>query len=129
MFVGAGIGFLFGGWSQLLTILLVVQGFDIITGFMVAGSSSKISSREMKKGIYRKMGVWIVLSIAHMIDMILFGGTNTVVQSGALFAYIANEILSVIENLGNLDVLIPESITKHLAQVKIKGDEPSQEEQ
>lgn len=118
MATGVVTGFLFGGWSQLLTVLLVIQGLDILTGFMSAKTEEKLSSKEMRKGINRKVGVWIVLVLAHMVDLLLFGGTDTVVMNGALFAYIVNEGLSVTENLGNIGVLVPESVTKYLAQVK-----------
>lgn len=128
LLIGGGLaGFLFGGWSELLTALLVIQALDIITGFLVGVKNEGVSSKEMRAGLIRKMGVWILVIFAHTIDTVLLDG-QLVAQTGVLFAFIANEGLSLVENLGNIGVIVPESVTKYLAQVKNKSDNQSEEE-
>lgn len=122
LLIGGGlVGFLFGGWSELLTALLVIQALDIITGFLVGVKNEGVSSKEMRAGLIRKVGVWILVIFAHTIDTVLLDG-QLVAQTGVLFAFIANEGLSLTENLGNIGVIVPESVTKYLAQVKSRGE-------
>ncbi|WP_081835448.1 phage holin family protein [Carnobacterium jeotgali] len=47
-------GFLFGGWHELLTALLILQGLDIFTGLLVGGKDKNISSSVMNAGIKKK---------------------------------------------------------------------------
>lgn len=122
LLIGGGLaGFLFGGWSELLTALLVIQALDITTGFLVGVKNEGVSSKEMRAGLIRKVGVWILVIFAHTIDTVLLDG-QLVAQTGVLFAFIANEGLSLVENLGNIGVIVPESVTKYLAQVKNRGE-------
>lgn len=118
---GAVLGLLFGGWSQLLTILIVTQGLDIATGLLVGLKNQDVSSTVMRQGLIKKVGVWILIIFSHMVDLLLFNG-NMVAQSGALFAFIAQEGLSLTENLGNIGVIVPKSFSKYLAKVKDMGD-------
>lgn len=128
IFCGSLAGFLFGGWSELLTALLVIQALDIITGFLVGVKNEGVSSKEMRAGLIRKVGVWILVIFAHTIDTVLLDG-QLVAQTGVLFAFIANEGLSLVENLGNIGVIVPESVTKYLAQVKNKGESANKSEE
>ena len=121
-------GFIFGGWHELMGVLLVIQGLDIITGFLVGVKNKEVSSKEMRAGIFRKVGVWIAIIFANMIDIMLFDG-NMVAQMSILFAYIAQEGLSLTENLGNLGVIVPEDFAKYLAQVKNKGEAANKSEE
>lgn len=118
---GLAIGFLFGGWSQLLTTLLVIQVLDIFTGLLVGFRNKNISSLRMREGFTTKVGYWILLILAHLIDQVLLQG-QMVTQTAVLFGFIAVESLSITENLGMLGVIVPQFITKYLEQVRGKGD-------
>jgi len=114
-------GFFFGGWHQTLTILLVIQGLDVFTGILVGIKDKRVSSTLMRKGLVKKVGIWILIVFTHMIDLLLFQG-QMVTQSAVLFAFIAQEGLSLAENLGNIGVIVPPNVTQYLAQVKNKGE-------
>lgn len=118
---GITAGFLFGGWTELLTAVLVLHVLDLITGIMVAGKFNKIGSKEMNMGIKKKAGNWITLILAHVIDVVLFD-RQPIAVTGMSFVLIANEGLSIVENLGNLGVYIPDFIKKYLKQIKDGGD-------
>ena len=118
---GITVGFLFGGWTELLTAVLVLHVLDMITGVMVAGKFNEIGSREMNKGVKKKAGNWITLILAHVIDVVLFD-RQPIAVTGMSFVLIANEGLSIVENLGNLGVYIPDFITKYLKQIRDGGD-------
>lgn len=114
-------GFLFGGWHELLTSLLILQGLDVFTGLLVGGKDKNISSSVMNAGIKKKTGTWIAIILAHVIDIVLFDG-QPVAQMGIIFVLLGNEGLSLVENLGKLGVPIPEMITKYLIQIRSHGD-------
>lgn len=121
MVSGGLAGFIFGGWHELMGVLLVIQGLDIITGFLVGVKNKEVSSKEMRLGLIRKAGVWILVIFAHMLDIVLFKG-SMVAQMSILFAFIGQEGLSLTENLGNLGIIVPESVSEYLAQVKNRSE-------
>lgn len=121
-------GFLLGGWSMALTVLLVMQALDVISGLMVAFKNKKLSSMDMREGLLKKVGIWIVLIVAHFIDLILFGGGLMTMTAVAL-AFIANEGMSITENLANVGVPIPAVITQYLKQIKTKSEETQEEQE
>ena len=127
MVIGGLAGFIFGGWHELMGVLLVIQGLDIITGFLVGVKNKGVSSKEMRAGLVRKAGVWVLVIFAHMLDIVLFKGAM-VAQMSVLFAFIGQEGLSLTENLGNLGIIVPESFTQYLTQVKNKSANQSEEE-
>lgn len=118
---GITVGFLFGGWTELLTAVLILHVLDMITGIMVAGKFNEIGSDKMNKGIKKKAGNWIALILAHVIDVVLFDGQQIAI-TGMSFVLIANEGLSIVENLGNLGVYIPDFILRYLKQIRDGGD-------
>lgn len=122
---GATIGFLFGGWSELLTALIVLQGLDVVLGLMKAGRRREISSRAMLIGVERKLGVWISLILANVIDSVVFNG-QPVAMTGLVFSFISYEGLSIVENLALIGVPLPEWLTKMLIQVRMVHDERMQ---
>ena len=125
---GGLMGFIFGGWHELMGVLLVIQGLDVLTGILVGVKNKGVSSKEMRAGLIRKAGVWILVIFAHMIDITLFEG-NMVAQMSILFAFIGQEGLSLTENLGNIGVIVPESVSEYLAQVKNKGESADKSEE
>lgn len=121
LLLGGTVGFLFGGWTQLLTALLVLHLLDMITGMMVGGKLRQISSSRMFMGVKKKMGGWIALILANVIDNVLFDG-QPIAVTGLAFVLISNEGLSITENLGNLGVEIPPIITDYLEQIRTQND-------
>ena len=124
---GGLIGFIFGGWHELMGVLLVIQGLDVLTGFLVGVKNKGVSSTVMRKGLVKKVGIWVLVIFAHMIDITLFDG-SMVAQMSVLFAFVAQEGISLTENLGNLGIIVPESVSEYLAQVKNKSANKSEEE-
>ena len=127
---GAALGW-FGGWSPLLTALCAFMGIDYLTGLIVAcrGRSPKtesggLSSRAGFMGLLRKALVILVVLMATVLDHAI-GNEQLVFQSAAVCYYIANEGLSIFENMALLDVPIPEPLKKALELFRKKGEGPS----
>lgn len=118
-------GFLFGEWHTFLTVLIVMQVLDIITGIAKAIYNEDLSSRKSTKGILKKAGMWGAIVLAHMVDLVLFSGSH-VVRTGVLFMYIATEGLSITENLAQMDVIVNENLIKYLRQIEDKSKEDTE---
>jgi toxin secretion/phage lysis holin len=132
---GAVLG-LFGEWTNLHTILVVLMLIDYVTGCVVAalGRSPKsetggLSSKVGFIGLAKKGFIMAIVLLATMLDRAL-GNTSLMFQSAALCYYIANEGLSILENAGLLGVPYPAKLRKALESLreKDKEDEDDTEE-
>lgn len=111
----------FGGWPALLTVLLIIVAIDFVTGVMAAGAEGKLKSNIGMIGIARKVFIFLVVTVAHQVDTVL--GDQHMLRDAAIFFYIANELLSIIENGGRLGVPLPAVIKKAVEVLKAKGGE------
>lgn len=103
--------YLFGD-VRFLDLLLLLMGIDIVTGIFKAVKNGNLWSRKSLFGYARKILVFGVIIMANIIDQIL--GLNGAVTYATVLFYIANEGLSIVENLAELDVLIPAHIADRL---------------
>ena len=117
---GAAASFLFGGWSSLLTILLVFVVFDYITGVLAAGKEGKLNSEVGLWGIPKKVAIFAIVAVAHLVDSAL--GDAHLFRDAAIFFYLANELLSIIENIGRMGVPIPEKLKGAVEVLRGKGE-------
>ena len=118
--LGSWLTYLFGGWSALLGILLAFVAIDYITGILAAGSKGELSSTIGMRGIAKKICIFVLVAIAHLVDRAL--GDGTLIRDAAIFFYIANELLSIIENAGVLGVPIPDILLRAVEILKGKAD-------
>ena len=91
---GAATSFLFGGWPALLNILLAFVIIDYITGLIAAGVEGQLSSQVGWRGIAKKVAVFIIVAVAHLVDVALGGNTN-MFRDAVIFFYLANELLAI----------------------------------
>lgn len=85
---------------------------DFITGVLVAAKQGKLKSRTCSDGILRSIGECIVLGIFLGVDYLI--PSLNLMLSTFVVGFIFKEGLSIVENLINLDVWIPNSIKKML---------------
>lgn len=111
--LGSIVSFSFGTWSESLTFLLVVMALDYITGVVTAAKDGNLNSGIGFWGLFKKGLMLLVVLLAHRIDILL--GIQ-VAMGGAIYFYIANELLSVIENFGRMGLPIPSRL-RQLVQV------------
>lgn len=117
---GAAASYFYGGWSALLSILLTFVVLDYITGVTAAAKEGKLSSEVGWWGIPKKVAIFAVVAIAHLVDTAL--GEAHLFRDAAIFFYLANELLSVTENLGRLGAPIPPIIQRAVDVLRGKGD-------
>lgn len=104
-----------GGCDMLLIVLTAFVAFDYVTGVVLAVKQGKLNSRVGFLGIVKKAMIFIVVIIAHLLDQLT--GLNAIRSITVLF-YISNEGISILENLGKLDVKIPKKIKEVLEQLE-----------
>lgn len=118
----------FGGFDTMLIVLGAFMAVDYITGLIVAwmGKSRKtetghLDSKVGARGIAKKGLMVLVVLVAALLDRAL--GTDTFVfRNAVIWFYIANEGLSILENLALADVPFPKQVKDALEQIRAKND-------
>ncbi|MEC0239248.1 phage holin family protein [Paenibacillus dokdonensis] len=126
---GAVTGYFFGGWGVLMHLLLILVAVDWFTGWIAAWSSGELMSRRGFYGIARKVAIFLMVTVAHFVDLVL--GNLKYFQNAVIFFYLANELLSIIENAGRMGLPIPKVFQQAIEILNSKSDEeePSRHEQ
>ena len=118
-------GFLWGDLDGLLVALIAFICLDYTTGLIVGTVRHNLNSQTSFAGLAKKMFILVVVSVAHIIDTQILGGTASVLRSAACGLYIANEGLSILENGGKLGVPYPKKLKEILEQLRDKSEEES----
>ena len=129
---GAVIGFLFGEISGLLIALVFLMVIDYITGIIKAYYKHELSSEIGFKGIFKKIIILCLVSVAHMIDLYVIG-SSAVIMSATIMFYIGNEGISILENAADIDIPLPPALIKSLRQIsesqKKKNDKEDKDDE
>lgn len=125
---GSFIAGCFGGWDTGLVTLLIFMAIDYMSGLVVAGvfhNSNKtktgaLESRAGWKGLCRKCMTLLFVLIAYRLDLAL--GVNYI-RDAVIIGFMANELISIVENAGLMGLPLPEVINKAIDILTQKGDE------
>ena len=109
--------FLFGGWSAPLQILVAVVTIDYIAGLGAAFVGKRLDSRVGIRGIVKKVGYFVLVTLAHLMDKGT-GMSAPVLQTATIWYLVANEGISITENLGEIGVPIPQSLQNALRRLR-----------
>lgn len=124
--IGSVLANLFGGWDVTLQVLIGCMAVDFISGWVVAAVFKKspkseggaLESRAGFKGLVRKGGILALVLVAVWLDKLL--GASYVRVAVCLF-FIANEGLSILENLGLMGVPLPPFLKNMLEAMRDKN--------
>jgi toxin secretion/phage lysis holin len=122
--VGGSITAVLGGWDLALQVLVLFVVLDYITGLVAAWYRKVLNSRVGFRGIYKKVLLFIPIAICYALDQVI---GQEILRSLAIFFYMANEGLSITENLGLCGVPVPEPLMGALEQLKQRGEGESHE--
>ena len=114
--IATGAVYLFGGFDVALNCLLIAIVLDYLTGVIKAYVKKELSSEVGLKGILKKVGVLIVVMLGVLVDRVT--GDTGAVRTLVIYYFVANEGLSIIENLGAAGVPIPAKLKKALKALK-----------
>ena len=118
-FIGGAITAALGGWDLALQVLVLFVVLDYLTGLVAAWYSKSLNSKIGFKGICKKVLLFIPVAICYALDQVI---GQEILRSLAIFFYIANEGLSITENLGLCGVPVPVPLLDALEQLKKKGE-------
>ncbi|MBR7040445.1 MAG: phage holin family protein [Clostridia bacterium] len=119
--LGGWLGRFWGGMDGLMTALLVFVILDYVTGLMRAASDRKLSSAVGFKGICRKVLIFALVGVGHVLDTHAVG-TGSALRSAVICFYLSNEGLSVLENAAGLGLPVPEKLKSALSQLHGRKD-------
>lgn len=108
--------FLFGGIDVALICLLIAIVLDYISGIIKAYNTKKLSSKIGFKGILKKIGILVLVMLSVLIDRV--SGNTGAIRTLVIYYFVANEGLSILENIGEAGIPIPNAIKKALKVLK-----------
>ena len=86
-----------------------------------AFADKKLSSEVGFKGICRKVLIFLLVGIGHILDTHVIG-TGSVLRTAVIFFYISNEGVSLVENAAHLGLPIPEKLKAVLEQLHDRAE-------
>jgi toxin secretion/phage lysis holin len=119
--VGGWLGYFLGGCDGLLYALLAFVVIDYLTGVMCAINDRTLSSEVGFRGICRKVLIFLMVGIANILDVHVIR-TGSVLRTAAIFFYISNEGISLLENAAHLGLPVPKKIKAVLEQLHDRAD-------
>lgn len=108
--------YLVGGFDVALYCLIVAIILDYISGLIKAYNTKELSSKVGFKGILKKVGILLIVMLSVVIDRIT--GNIGAIRTLVIYYFVANEGLSIIENLGEAGLPIPKPLKDALKVLK-----------
>lgn len=129
--IGGFIASLFGGWSTGLVTLLIFMSIDYLSGLIVAGvfhnspktGTGTLESRAGWKGLCRKCMTLLFVLIAYRLDLEL---STNYIRDAVIIGFMANELISIVENAGLMGIPLPSVITKAIDVLTKKAETDNQ---
>ena len=113
--------YLFGGWDVALIVLITFMVIDYITGVSVAVINKTLNSETGAKGLLKKLSIIMMLIVGVLLDRLINDGA-WIFRTLVAYFYIANEGISIVENLSLLGVPVPKKIKRILEQLQLDND-------
>lgn len=124
--VGGWLGWFLGGCDGLLYALIAFCIIDYLSGVACAISDHNLSSQIGFKGIFKKVLIFLLVGIGHILDTQVIG-SGSVLRTAVIFFYLSNEGVSLIENAAHLGLPIPENLKDVLEQLHDRAEKGGDE--
>ncbi|MFL1674987.1 phage holin family protein [Paenibacillus thiaminolyticus] len=121
--LSGGLISLFGNYHFLLKILIFFVLVDYASGLLASGIKGELRSNRGLIGISKKIFMFFMIAVAHHIDLIF--GQDHYFQNTVTYFYIANELISIIENGIKLGVPIPAIFHEMIKKLKELSNDKS----
>ena len=126
--VGGWLGYFLGGCDGLIYTLLAFVVLDYVTGIMCAVADHKLSSAVGFKGIFRKILIFALVGVGHLLDVQVLGAVG-VLRTAVIFFYLSNEGVSLIENAAHLGLPIPAKLKAVLEQLHDRAEKDGENDE
>lgn len=112
--------YLMGGFDIAIQSLLIVMVIDYLTGIASAIYNKELSSKTGFKGIIKKFCYLCVVALSVVIDNLT--SQSGLIRTLVIYFFVANDGLSIIENMAEMGVKLPQKLIDSLEQIKKKGE-------
>lgn len=112
--------YLIGGFDIAIQSLLIVMVVDYLTGIASAIYNKELSSKIGFNGIIKKFCYLLVVALSVVIDNLT--GQSGLIRTLVIYFFVANDGLSIIENMAEMGVKLPQKLIDALEQIKKKGE-------
>ena len=112
--------YLIGGFDIAIQSLLIVMVVDYLTGIASAIYNKELSSKIGFKGILKKFSYLCVVTLSVVIDNLT--GQSGLIRTLVIYFFVANDGLSIIENMAEMNIKLPQKLIDALEQIEKKGE-------
>lgn len=112
--------YILGGFDVALKSLIIIVVIDYLTGVGSAYYNKKVSSKKGLKGIIKKFCYFLIVALAVVIDNLM--GQSGVIRTLVIYFFVANDGISIIENMAEMDVKLPKKLIESLEDMKHKTE-------
>ena len=112
--------YLMGGFDIALQSLIIVIVIDYLTGIASAIYNKEVSSKVGFKGIIKKFCYLLVVTLSVVVDNLT--GQSGIIRSLVIYFFVANDGISIIENMAEMNVKLPKKLIDSLEQIGKKGE-------
>lgn len=110
--------YLLGGLDIALKCLIIIMILDYITGIVSGAINKKLDSKIGWNGILKKFMYLVIVAVCVVIDTIT--GQDGVIRNLIIYYLVANDGLSIVENMAEMNIPLPKKIIDVLNQLKDK---------
>ena len=115
--IAGGIEYVLGGLDSLIYALAVFVILDYISGVLMAIQQKKLSSKIGFSGIAKKTMIFVLVALGSTLDQYIFGSGQTI-RTMIIIFYLTNEGISILENVTEMGLPIPEKLKNILLNLK-----------
>lgn len=112
--------FLFGECDVALLSLIAAICLDYISGVAKAFIKGNLDSKVGFKGIVKKFLILCIVAVSVLADRL--AGDTGLIRTMVIYYLVANEGLSIAENLAAVDILVPDFLKKRLEHLKRENE-------
>ena len=116
-FIATSFMYLIGGLDLAFKTLAIMMVLDYITGVISAIYNKKVNSKIGFNGILKKMLYLIAIMVASLLDNLL---GQQVIRYVVIYFFVANDGISILENIAKCNVKLPQKLIDSLEQLKDK---------
>ena len=123
---------IFGILAVPIVLLVTCNVIDYVTGVLASGfRGQKIESYKGIRGITRKTGMWLLVIVGAVMDKLIAYSVaeleleisfKFVIAAVVAIWIICNEIISILENLKDMEVPLPDFLLKLTENIKSQVD-------
>ena len=123
--IGGWLGVFLGGVDGLIIALATFAIIDYLTGVACAIVDKRLSSEAGFKGIAKKVVMFLLVGVAHAIDLWVIK-SGAVMRTAVIFFYLSNEGVSLLENAAHLGLPVPKKLKDILIQLHKKDEDDNE---